>query len=46
MFTVAGVPWYERKIASLVFDTPPSSTYEEAIEYFEQAERVSPNFTV
>ena len=43
-FTVADVPWYQRKIASAIFDTPPSSSYEEAIDYFERAERLDPNF--
>ncbi|XP_028397707.1 regulator of microtubule dynamics protein 1-like [Dendronephthya gigantea] len=43
-FTVADVPWYQRKIASAIFDTPPSSSYEEALDYFERAERLEPNF--
>ena len=43
-FTVADVPWYQRKIASAIFDTPPSSSYEEAVDYFERAERLNPNF--
>ena len=43
-FTVADVPWYQRQIASAIFDTPPSSSYEEAIGYFEQAEELNPNF--
>jgi tetratricopeptide (TPR) repeat protein len=43
-FTISDVPWYQRKIASAIFDTPPSSSYEEAIDYFERAERLDPNF--
>ena len=43
-FSVTDVPWYQRKIASAIFDTPPSSSYEEAIDYFERAERLDPNF--
>ena len=43
-FTVADVSWLQRKIASAIFDTPPSSSYEEALDYFERAERLNPNF--
>lgn len=43
-FTVADVSWWQKKIASAIFETPPSSTFEEAIDYFERAERLSPNF--
>lgn len=43
-FTIADVPWYQRKIASAIFETPPSSTYEEAAEYFERAESVKASF--
>ena len=43
-FTVADVSWLQRKVASAIFDTPPSSSYEEALDYFERAERLNPNF--
>ena len=43
-YTVADVSWFQRKIASAIFDTPPSSSYEEALDYFERAERLDPNF--
>lgn len=43
-YSVAGIPWYQRKIASVVFTTPPAGTYEEALEQFLHAEQVEPNF--
>jgi tetratricopeptide (TPR) repeat protein len=41
---IADISWIERKAASLVFGTPPKSTYQEALEYFERAEKLKPNF--
>lgn len=43
-FTFADMPSYTRLIAKTIFDTPPSSSYEEALKYFEKAEYISPNF--
>ncbi|GIY61706.1 regulator of microtubule dynamics protein 1 [Caerostris darwini] len=43
-FTFAEMPWYQRKVASAIFASPPTSTYEEALQYFEKAEEVSPSF--
>lgn len=43
-FSFANVPWYQRKIASVVFTTPPSGTFEEALENFLLAEKLEPNF--
>ncbi|XP_043921921.1 regulator of microtubule dynamics protein 1 [Protopterus annectens] len=43
-FTFAEMPWYQQKIASMLFATPPTSTYEEALAYFIKAEEVDPNF--
>ncbi|XP_064080575.1 regulator of microtubule dynamics protein 1-like [Macrobrachium nipponense] len=43
-FTVANIPWYQRKIAAVVFATPPSSSFEEALDHFLHAEEISPNF--
>ncbi|XP_066480275.1 regulator of microtubule dynamics protein 1 isoform X2 [Tiliqua scincoides] len=43
-YTFAEMPWYQRKIAAVIFATPPSSTYEEALRYFQKAEDVEPNF--
>ncbi|XP_011314501.1 regulator of microtubule dynamics protein 1-like [Fopius arisanus] len=43
-FSVADMPWYQRKIASAIFGTVPSSSYEEALQYFETAEKIDPLF--
>ncbi|XP_055489634.1 regulator of microtubule dynamics protein 1 [Leucoraja erinacea] len=43
-FTFAEMPWIQQKIASALFATPPSSTYEEALNYFDKAEEAEPNF--
>ncbi|XP_033295698.1 regulator of microtubule dynamics protein 1 isoform X3 [Orcinus orca] len=43
-YTFAEMPWYQRRIAEMLFATPPSSTYEEALGYFHRAEQVDPNF--
>ncbi|XP_001606351.1 regulator of microtubule dynamics protein 1 [Nasonia vitripennis] len=43
-YQVADLAWYQRKIAAAIFGEPPTSSFEEALHYFEQAERVDPNF--
>ncbi|GAB1287607.1 Regulator of microtubule dynamics protein 1 [Apodemus speciosus] len=43
-YTFAEMPWYQRRIAKVLFANPPSSTYEEALTYFHRAEEVDPNF--
>jgi len=43
-FSFADLPWYQRQIASVVFATPPTSTYEEALTYFEKGEEVNPGW--
>lgn len=43
-FAFAELPWYQRKVAAVIFATPPESTYEEALDYFLKAEAVDPNF--
>ncbi|XP_028741003.1 regulator of microtubule dynamics protein 1 isoform X2 [Peromyscus leucopus] len=43
-YTFAEMPWYQRRIAKVLFANPPSSTYEEALKYFHRAEQVDPNF--
>ncbi|XP_002759091.1 regulator of microtubule dynamics protein 1 isoform X1 [Callithrix jacchus] len=43
-YTFAEMPWYQRRIAEMLFASPPSSTYEEALVYFHRAEQVDPNF--
>jgi len=43
-FSFADLAWYERKIAAVVFGSPPESTYQEALDHFEKAESMSPSF--
>ncbi|XP_037612367.1 regulator of microtubule dynamics protein 1 isoform X1 [Sebastes umbrosus] len=43
-FAFAELPWYQRKVAAVIFSSPPMSTYEEALEFFLKAEDVDPNF--
>ncbi|XP_038248912.1 regulator of microtubule dynamics protein 1 isoform X3 [Dermochelys coriacea] len=43
-YSFAEMPWYQSKIAAMLFATPPTSTYEEALSYFHKAEEVDPNF--
>ncbi|XP_078072163.1 regulator of microtubule dynamics protein 1 isoform X2 [Mustelus asterias] len=43
-FTFAELPWVQQKIAAMFFATPPSSSYEEALLYFNKAEEADPNF--
>ncbi|CAF98796.1 unnamed protein product [Tetraodon nigroviridis] len=43
-FAFSELPWYQRKVAAIIFSSPPTSTYEEALEFFLKAEEVDPNF--
>lgn len=43
-FGLADMPWYQRKIVSAIFATPPTGTYEEALEHFLKAEQTKPGF--
>ncbi|GAA6219438.1 regulator of microtubule dynamics protein 1 [Lates japonicus] len=43
-FAFAELPWYQRKVAAVIFSSPPVSTYEEALEFFLKAEEVDPDF--
>jgi len=43
-FAFAELPWYQRKVAAVIFSKPPDSTYDEALEFFLKAEEVDPNF--
>lgn len=43
-FGLADMPWYQRKVVSTIFATPPSGTYEEALGHFLTAEEKKPNF--
>lgn len=43
-FAFAELPWYQRKLAAVIFSKPPESTYEEALDFFLRAEEVDPEF--
>lgn len=43
-YQVSDLPWYQRKIAATIFEEPPTSSFEEALTYFENAEKVDPYF--
>lgn len=43
-YGLADMPWYQRKIVSTIFATPPTGTYEEALDYFLKAEDKKPGF--
>ncbi|OWF45108.1 regulator of microtubule dynamics protein 1-like [Mizuhopecten yessoensis] len=45
-YLFADMPWYYKKIASAIYTTPPTSTYEEALKYFEMAEEADPDFYI
>ncbi|KAJ8916674.1 hypothetical protein NQ315_000319 [Exocentrus adspersus] len=40
-FEVAGLKWYERKVAAALFSEPPNATYAEALGHFMEAERLA-----
>jgi tetratricopeptide (TPR) repeat protein len=43
-YQVASVSWLQRKMASAIFATPPTSSFDEAFSYFSAAEEASPGF--
>ncbi|XP_076289088.1 regulator of microtubule dynamics protein 1 isoform X2 [Lasioglossum baleicum] len=43
-YRVSDLAWYQRKIAAVIFGEPPTSSFEEALKYFQNAEEVEPNF--
>lgn len=43
-FGLADMPWYQRKVVSAIFATPPSGTYEEALGHFLKAEEKKADF--
>jgi len=43
-YEVSTLTWYQRKIASVIFGEPPTSSFEEALIYYENAEKIDPNF--
>ncbi|EGZ24185.1 hypothetical protein PHYSODRAFT_485810 [Phytophthora sojae] len=40
----ADMTWIEKRAAAALFGTPPTATYEEAVQHFEAAEKISPGF--
>ncbi len=42
-YTLADLSWFERKIAGLIYATPPKASFEEAAEYFQQAINLAPD---
>ncbi|RZF36825.1 hypothetical protein LSTR_LSTR012703 [Laodelphax striatellus] len=43
-YQIADMPWYQRKVAATIFAKPPESSFEEALQYFNIAEDIQPNF--
>ena len=41
-YTLADLSWFERKIAGLIYATPPKASFEEAVEYFKKAIVLNP----
>uniref|UniRef100_A0AAV1UHN3 Regulator of microtubule dynamics protein 1 n=1 Tax=Peronospora matthiolae TaxID=2874970 RepID=A0AAV1UHN3_9STRA len=40
----ADMTWIEKRVATALFSTPPTATYEEAAQHFQAAESISPGF--
>lgn len=43
-YGLADLPWYQRKIVSAIFATPPTGSFEEALECFLKAESLNDDF--
>lgn len=43
-FGLADLPWYQRKVVSAIFATPPTGSYDEALENFLKAESLEADF--
>eukprot|EP00698_Gefionella_okellyi_P022499 TRINITY_DN746_c0_g1_i1.p1 TRINITY_DN746_c0_g1~~TRINITY_DN746_c0_g1_i1.p1 ORF type:complete len:183 (+),score=36.46 TRINITY_DN746_c0_g1_i1:225-773(+) len=41
-YGVTNISWIERKLAAALFATPPTSSYEEALSYFQKAHEIEP----
>ena len=44
-FELANLSWFERNIASLIYETPPAGSFEMAVDYFLTAIKLNPNDT-
>lgn len=42
-YTLAELSWFERKIAGLIYASPPKASFEEAVEFFNQAIAMLPD---
>jgi hypothetical protein len=40
----ADLSWFEKKAAAALFGKPPSATYDDALQHFLAAEKISPGF--
>lgn len=38
-YALAGLPWFQRKMAAAIFSEPPDASYEDAIQSFKRAEQ-------
>jgi len=45
-FNCANLSWMERTAAKALFGTPPTSTFDEALQHFLKAEQMSPGFYI
>lgn len=43
-FGLADMSWIQRKVVTSFFATPPTGTYDEALQHFLKAEETTPNF--
>lgn len=43
-YEVASLSWMERKIATVMFGTPPEATFEDAMSHFREVERQKPDW--
>ncbi|XP_043255474.1 regulator of microtubule dynamics protein 1-like [Colletes gigas] len=43
-YHISCLSWHQRKLSSIIFQEPPSSSFNEAVTYFEKAEKLDPYF--
>lgn len=43
-YGLANLPWYQKKLVSVIFEKPPNATYEEALDLFLKAEEKKGKF--
>ncbi|XP_076637766.1 regulator of microtubule dynamics protein 1 [Colletes latitarsis] len=43
-YHISCLSWQQRKMSSIIFGEPPSSSFDEAVTYFEKAEKLDPYF--